>query len=180
MDNKDYPMLQSILKHGFQFVEESSKTWLTLTLEVKAIRKKMTCLPTSREMEAEPELKFLKEVSFAMNQPEFATTEELIFSNEKLEKLILEELLAGTCGDFLKTRIYTNKVLIFIADDMMRNLVVFCARRLDQTRQSVYGLLNVIIDKQQEFYKNNGKETNLFAWAFGTPNDLDNQLKPEG
>jgi ubiquitin C-terminal hydrolase len=177
MDNKDYPMLQSIIKHGFQFVEETAKTWLTLMLEVKAIRKKMTCLPTSREMEAEPELKFVKEVSFLMNQPEFAATEELILGNEKLERLIMEELLAGTCADFLKTRIYTNKVLILIADDMMHNLVVFCSRRLDQARQSVYGLLNVIIDKQQEFYKNNGKETNLFAWAFGTSNELDGQLK---
>lgn len=166
--NSNYSSLDGLFSNVNQTGLDPESTLLRLGLEVRLIRKKMTVLPTAREMEALSELTFLKDMSAIMKSKNFQEVDEKISKNEKIEKLIFEDLFAGVCNDFLKTRIYTNKILVQTGDQMFTNLITFCTERIHQGRQSLFLIINTILDKNLDFYKNNGREANIVNCPFGT------------
>jgi ubiquitin C-terminal hydrolase len=173
MSATSYPVLEQLIRRGIPEGDDPDLLCTRLLFESRAIKKKMSLLPTARELEALPELKLLEELSAVLLSDAFRKAEAQLAASDKIERAIFDDVFGAVCNDFFKTRIYTNPALVTTGVQIATNLVEFCTARLDACRPLIFGLLNNILDKNQEFYKNNGREANVANWAFGELSQVD-------
>lgn len=144
---------------------------LKLESEVRAVQKIMLVLPTAREADALPELQHLLAVSRYLLEEE-PTVNALIAADETLRAIIVGELFEHVCRSIIKVRIYNNKEIVRVADQLFCNLVTWATRLIRHDFKEILELLNAIIDKSADYYKNNGKESS-FSFPFGEQLHID-------
>jgi ubiquitin C-terminal hydrolase len=159
--------LEKFKKNGFFEKIESEVEVAKLQAEVKAVRKKMVALPTIRESEAYPDLVSVNEFMSVLVGQHGPIVEEQLNRMPQLEKTILGELVEGVCGDILRAKIYSNKEIVKVADEIFQKAVAFSTRRLALEKKADFAILSLILNKSIDYYKNNGVQSNLYEFPFG-------------
>lgn len=162
-----YRTLEQIISEGSVSCLAREGNSEKLSLEVRAIKKKMVVLPTARESEALPEIILLRDFANRLLGEETRRLRQEWAEDEQLERAFIEDLFEPVCVDIIKAKIYTNKEIIRVADALFANLVAFATQQLARQKPYFNKLINVIIDKAADYYKTNGKETTLYSYPFG-------------
>ena len=72
--------------------------------------------------------------------------------------LIVQDLFVHVAREVLKTRIYNEKKIIQVSDQLFQNLVIWATLNLNTNKKTLIRLLNTIMDYQADFFKVNGRE----------------------
>lgn len=160
-------MLEHLAETGNLKDDDSDAGFQALYLEIKSTRKKTALLPTIRESEALPELQLLHRVAQTLATKKTLQLTKILADSSRLSRLFYEDYLEGVCGDIIRARAYCNKEIVKVADQIFSSLVIYAAGRAADEIPALYALLNTIIDKNADYYKTNGKESNFMEWPFG-------------
>lgn len=167
MTSSPYASLSTFQLLGFFQDIETENALTKLYFEVKTIRRKLMVLPTARESEALPDLIFTRKLAEFLDNTDLPKFDAQIESTSKLQEILFEDYLQGVCSDIIKARVYNNKEIIKIADGIFIHLISYCTKKLSTENAYYYNIINTILDKSVDYYTINGKEWNLFEWAFG-------------
>ena len=167
MNTSQYNLLENFKRIGCFEHFESDTQFNQLISEVKALRRKLMLLPTIRETEALSDLVLVNQLLSVLISHQRPLIEQQLDTHSKLEKLFLGDLVEGVCGDILRAKIYSNKEIVRVADEIFQKAVAFSASRLSKERQSDFAILSLLLDKNNDFYKNNGTQSNFYEYPFG-------------
>lgn len=136
----------------------------TLRFETERICQKMEVLPTRKESEALPELRLLRDVAEGLA---FRLAPH-VHDHENFERFLAENVFGYVVQQIIKAKFYNDKEIVRVADAMFGYLVDWVGGLAGSGRLHLLSLLNLIIDKDAEYYRSSAKET-LTTQPFGEP-----------
>ena len=164
-----YPTLKTILTEDCQQAIEKpqylNQLIKNLENDVRQMRRAMAALPTSKEMDSLPHLKTLNDLIIPISEDKKHPFNNLI-KNQKIKEMVIRDLFSYICHAIIKTRIYNNKEIVKIADEIFVKLIKWGTTHLYLKNKYILELLNIIINSSAEYYKTNGKEScHLFPFG---------------
>lgn len=165
-----YPTLKTILTEdclkALKNPQQLNLLIKNLQNDIRQMRRSMSALPTSKEMDSLPHLKVLNTLTSQISLNKKHPFNTLIKNNQIINEMVIRDLFTFISHSVIKTRIYNNKEIVKIADELFMKLVKWGSMNLYMKNVYSLEMLNVIINSSAEYYKTNGKES-AHLYPFG-------------